>query len=120
MMKRDKKAKATPDKWTADRRLWFNKDRSKLVDDGHEDAATLYAAKGTIIPGEIMAKYKVKPLPATKAAAPVENKAVEPDENKAPDADESETETDAENFDSLAPPAGGLTIVANLAQRKGS
>jgi len=75
---------------TADRRLYVNKDRTKLVEEGAPDAAFLLAPPGSSIPladvqglglavvnGRIVqGGQKEAPKPEDKARAQTENKAV--------------------------------------------
>ena len=43
----------------AKERLWWNADRSKLLPEGHKDAALLYAAPGDEIPESAAKKYRL-------------------------------------------------------------
>ena len=44
----------------AKQRLWWNADRSKLLSEGHKDAAILYAAPGDEIPESAAKKYRLE------------------------------------------------------------
>ena len=43
----------------AKERLWWNADRSKILPDGHKNAAILYAAPGDEIPDSAAKKYRL-------------------------------------------------------------
>ena len=63
----------------AKERLWWNADRSKLLPEGHKDAALLYAAPGDEIPESAAKKYRLvdgylKGGAAAKAAEAARNK----------------------------------------------
>lgn len=74
-------------------RLFLNQDKTKLLPEGHEDGAFLYAAPGDEIPGDAakqfglvdgdLPKAKAKTAPANKAAAAPTNKGAAAPANKA-------------------------------------
>lgn len=67
---------------TAGRRLYLSHDRTRLVEEGDPDAATLYAAPGDEISAEDMQRFGVTEAKAVEAEA-VEDKEVERTEDKA-------------------------------------
>ena len=84
----------------AKERLWWNADRSKLLPEGHKDAALLYAAPGDEIPESAAKKYRLmdgylKGGAAAKAAK---------DEGKQADKDADKQGAEGEDK------SGGLTI----------
>lgn len=63
----------------ADKRVWHNSDRSKVVEDGHPDAAFLLCSPGDELTDEAAKEYGVRgaksaPKPVDKQAAPAANK----------------------------------------------
>lgn len=74
----------------AKQRLYHNADKSKLVPEGHEDAAFLYANEGDEIPAEACALYGLKDgaIATAKKESAAEKKAREAAEKSvAADAD---------------------------------
>jgi hypothetical protein len=73
---------------TSDRRLWLTKQGDRLVEDGSPEAAVLFAAPGTPVLVEDMARLGlvaedgVIVLPETKMAAEPENKMAPAPANK--------------------------------------
>lgn len=66
-------------------RLWLTADQQTVVADGDPAAAFLFAAPGTRVSRDDAERYglvKTKTKPATKDAAPAENKAADVAENK--------------------------------------
>lgn len=69
----------------AKERMWLTAGRAKLVGEGDPEAATLYAAVGTIIPASAVKMFKVVDgylSKASKAQAKAEDKAKAADEDK--------------------------------------
>lgn len=58
----------------ADRRVFLDATKSKLVEDGDPKAAFLLAAEGAAVPDEFVSLYKPKKRKATKAVKPAEDK----------------------------------------------
>ena len=74
-------------KWTADRRLWLDADKTKVIEvdtDGNpgEGAAFLLCGKGREVPGDVVKKYKLNDKAKRKARKPTSDKAVKPAANK--------------------------------------
>lgn len=61
--------------YTADRRLWLNQDRTKVVDEGDPEAAFLLAAKGHEIDAETAKRYGLGGG-AKQVASPPQDKAL--------------------------------------------
>jgi hypothetical protein len=68
----------------AEKRLWLNADRSKVVEDGDPDARFLLAAPGQEVHPSIAEKYglKQKKAPANKKKKAPANKQKKTDEKK--------------------------------------
>ncbi len=74
-------------KWIADRRLWLNGDKTKVIEvdtDGNpgEGAAFLLCGKGREVTGDVVKKYGLKDKTKRKARKPAEDKAVKPAADK--------------------------------------
>lgn len=67
----------------ADRRLWLNADRSKVVEDGAEDAAFLLAAPGDLITAEAVELFHLE-LKDGKVVAPGAPQVAEPEAEPPP------------------------------------
>jgi len=90
----------------AKERMWLTQDRSRLVKEGHPEAAILYATPGTEIPASAVEMFGLKGGRLAKSRAGSQDKAAEPDEDKAaePEGDKAaEPEGDK-------PSGGGLTV----------
>lgn len=79
----------------AKERMWLTADHHRLVADGDSDAATLYAAVGTVIPESAVKQFRIVGGYLSK-----ESKAQKRAEDKAKAKDE----------DKGAKPKGGLTV----------
>jgi hypothetical protein len=62
----DKPAK----KWKADRDLYLNADKTKVVEDGKPGAAWLLTRKGQEVNGALVAQYKLSNKPKRKHSKP--------------------------------------------------
>jgi hypothetical protein len=68
--------------YKADRRLWLDADKKKVVEEGDPDAAFLLAAPDQEIPDEVADQYDLKSLKGaeeTKQLTPEENKSLRAD-----------------------------------------
>lgn len=62
--------------WRVDRKLWLTSDKERVVEDGHPEAAFLFASEGDEITDEDAKRYGVKQAaaPANKARGASANK----------------------------------------------
>ena len=63
---------------TADRRLWVNADKTKLVEEGSEEAAHLLAGPGDLITGEFVHALKLE-LKDGKVVSAAQPEAAQPE-----------------------------------------
>jgi hypothetical protein len=64
--------------YVADRRLWLNKDKSKVLEDGDAQAAVLFATPGYAIPADQCEAYRLSVDPAGKIVLPGAAKELKP------------------------------------------